>query len=95
MTYDDRTLFLVTSIEEQLQPWKFPPPPSLPHTTLAEDMHNPKIRGAVTRQTIAQTMKPGDQLYYWNGPWTTLAGSSGLAIVRDGEVIDTFKFVGA
>jgi hypothetical protein len=93
MSYDGKTLWLVTSVDERLQPWKFPPHPSMPKTTLAEDMHNPKIYGTTTRQTIAATMQLGDQLYYWNGPWTARAGSRGLAIVRNGQVIDTFRFV--
>lgn len=91
--YEGKTLLHVTPVEERTQPWKFPPPPNVPHTTLAEDMNSPYIRGVSTRQMIADVMRPGDQLYYWNGPWTNLSGSSGLAVVRAGRVIDTFIFV--
>ena len=39
---------------------------------------------------IRSTCQPGDALYYWDGPWGVLSGSCGIAIVRDGHVIETF-----
>lgn len=90
--YEGKTLYLVTSLEERLQPWKFPPPPSVKHTTLAEDMNSPYVRGEATKQMLVDLMRPGDRLYYWNGPWTNRSGSRGLAVVRDGGVIDLFVF---
>ena len=53
-------------------------------------IHSENIRGTKTGQTIAQLMRRGDQLYYWDGPWGVLAGSAGLALVRKGAVVDTF-----
>ncbi len=42
---------------------------------------------------IRSVCRPGDALYYWDGPWGVLSGSSGIAIVRDGHVIETFTTV--
>lgn len=42
---------------------------------------------------IRSVCRPDDALYYWNGPWGVLSGSSGIAIVRDGHVIDTFTIM--
>jgi hypothetical protein len=39
---------------------------------------------------IRSVCRPGDSLYYWDGPWGVLSGSSGIAVVRDGRVIETF-----
>jgi hypothetical protein len=39
---------------------------------------------------IRSVCRPGDSIYYWDGPWGVLSGSSGIAVVRDGRVIDTF-----
>jgi hypothetical protein len=42
---------------------------------------------------IRRVCRPGDALYYWDGPWGVLSGSRGIAIVRDGRVIETFTTV--
>jgi hypothetical protein len=42
---------------------------------------------------IRDVYRPGDAFYYWDGPWGTLSGSRGIAIVRDGQVIETFTTV--
>lgn len=42
---------------------------------------------------IRSVCQPGDQLYFWNGPWGTLAGSKGIAIVRNGRVVETFTTI--
>lgn len=39
---------------------------------------------------IRRVCRPGDALYYWDGPWGTLSGSAGIAVVREGRVIDEF-----
>jgi hypothetical protein len=39
---------------------------------------------------IRNVCQPTDALYYWNGPWGVLSGSSGIAVVRGGHVIETF-----
>jgi len=39
---------------------------------------------------IRSACQPGDALYYWDGPWGTLSGSRGIAVVREGQVIETF-----
>jgi len=39
---------------------------------------------------IRRVCRPGDDLYYWDGPWGALSGSSGIAVVRDGRVVETF-----
>lgn len=39
---------------------------------------------------IRSVCQQGDQLYFWNGPWGTLSGSRGIAIVRNGRVVETF-----
>jgi hypothetical protein len=39
---------------------------------------------------IRSACRPGDDLYYWDGPWGDLSGSCGIAVVRDGHVVDTF-----
>jgi hypothetical protein len=39
---------------------------------------------------IRRACRPGDALYYWDGPWGALTGSAGIAIVRDGRVIEMF-----
>ena len=44
-------------------------------------------------QLIRRVCRPGDALYYWNGPWGVLSGSSGIAVVRDGRVIETFTIM--
>lgn len=47
--------------------------------------HSPRL--------IRRVCRPGDALYYWDGPWGVLSGSRGIAIVRDGRVIETFTTV--
>jgi hypothetical protein len=42
---------------------------------------------------IRRVCRPGDALYYWDGPWGVLSGSRGIAIVREGRVIETFTTV--
>jgi len=42
---------------------------------------------------IRSICRPGDALYYWDGPWGVLSGSRGIAIVRDGRVIETFTTI--
>lgn len=44
--------------------------------------HPPKL--------IRRVCRPGDALYYWDGPWGALSGSSGIAVVRDGRVVEKF-----
>jgi hypothetical protein len=39
---------------------------------------------------IRSVCQPDDSLYYWDGPWGVLSGSSGIAVVRDGRVVETF-----
>lgn len=39
---------------------------------------------------IRNVCRPNDDLYYWDGPWGVLSGSCGIAVVRDGHVVDTF-----
>ena len=39
---------------------------------------------------LLSVYRPGDVLYYWDGPWGVLAGSRGIAIVRRGAVVETF-----
>jgi len=47
--------------------------------------HHPRL--------IRHVCRPGDALYYWDGPWGVLSGSRGIAIVRDERVIETFTTV--
>lgn len=42
---------------------------------------------------IRDVCRPGDALYYWDGPWGALSGSRGIAVVRDGRVVETFATV--
>ena len=42
---------------------------------------------------IRNVCRPNDALYYWDGPWGVLSGSHGIAVVRDGRVIETFATV--
>jgi hypothetical protein len=42
---------------------------------------------------IRDVHQPGDALYYWDGPWGVLAGSRGIAVVRRGNVVETFTTV--
>lgn len=90
MKYKNLTLILVTPEIAKQQPWKRGFPAT---TTLVQDMQNPKIRGDTTGQMMLEIIARGDHLYYWDGPWGVLSGSSGLAIVRAGSVVDTFTFV--
>jgi hypothetical protein len=39
---------------------------------------------------IRDVCRPNDALYYWDGPWGALSGSSGIAVVRDGRVVEHF-----
>jgi len=39
---------------------------------------------------ISQAYRPGDEFYYWDGPWGMLSGSRGIAVVRHGVVVATF-----
>jgi hypothetical protein len=39
---------------------------------------------------IRRVCRPDDALYYWDGPWGVLSGSSGIAVVRDGRVVEAF-----
>jgi hypothetical protein len=61
---------------------------------------NPK--GRVTRRvrpfiaslrTFKAQLKPGDELWYFDSPtecWQNLGGCRGMAIVRDGDIVDTY-----
>jgi len=42
---------------------------------------------------IRSVCQPSDALYYWDGPWGVLSGSCGIAVVRDGRVVETFTTV--
>ncbi len=42
------------------------------------------------RPRFHDVYRPGDAIYYWDGPWGALSGSRGIAIVRDGAVVETF-----
>jgi hypothetical protein len=39
---------------------------------------------------LLKIFRPGDVLYFWDGPWGVLSGSRGIAIVRHGVVVETF-----
>lgn len=39
---------------------------------------------------IRNVCLPTDSLYYWDGPWSALSGSKGIAVVRDGRVVEMF-----
>lgn len=54
-------------------------------TDLEGRQHPPRL--------IRALCQPSDALYYWDGPWGVLSGSRGIAIVRDGHVIETFTAV--
>lgn len=48
--------------------------------------------GSKQWQLIKKKMQPGDQLYKFRSPpetWANMAGRAGIALVRDGNVIDT------
>lgn len=59
-------------------------------------------RGRVTRrmrpfleslQTFKAQLKPSDELWYFDSPsecWQSLGGCRGMAIVRDGDIVDTY-----
>jgi hypothetical protein len=42
------------------------------------------------RPLFRDIYRPGDAIYYWDGPWGALSGSRGIAIVRDGVVVEAF-----
>lgn len=42
------------------------------------------------RPRLLDVYRPGDVIYAWDGPWGMLAGSCGVAIVRNGNVVETF-----
>jgi hypothetical protein len=52
-----------------------------------------RVRGYHTQQPFAVLQQPSDQLYYWDGPWGVLAGSAGVALVRNGRVVDLFQLI--
>jgi hypothetical protein len=44
-------------------------------------------------QALIAQMQPGDELWEWSTSpesWANLAGRAGIALVRNGEVIDSF-----
>ncbi len=42
------------------------------------------------RPRLLDVYRPGDVIYYWDGPWSVLSGSRGVAVVRNGNVVETF-----
>ena len=38
-------------------------------------------------------MQPGDELWWFESPWGLLSGCKGLAVVRQGEIVDFFVTV--
>lgn len=61
----------------------------------AEETFNGVPFGLCNREWVAMLakMQPGDELWSWASDqesWNKLAGRAGMALVRDGEVIDTF-----
>jgi hypothetical protein len=42
------------------------------------------------RPRLLDVYRPGDVIYYWDGPWGVLSGSRGIAVVRNGNVVETF-----
>jgi hypothetical protein len=42
---------------------------------------------------VRDVYRPGDAFYYWDGPWGVLSGSRGIAVVRGGQVVETFTTV--
>lgn len=51
---------------------------------------HPGLDPAWLATRIAPLYQPGDAIYYWDGPWGTLSGSRGLALVRRGRVVERF-----
>jgi len=64
------------------------------HPDLDPPRHDELIlqRGSPAR-LIRDVCQSSDALYYWDGPWRVLSGSRGIAIVRDGHVIETFTTI--
>ena len=50
----------------------------------------PGLDPAWMAKRIAPLYRPGDAIYYWDGPWGALSGSRGLALVRRGRVVERF-----
>jgi len=46
--------------------------------------------GRTEPRLIRDVYRPGDLLYFWDGPWGKLHGSRGIAVVRNGHVVATF-----
>ena len=46
------------------------------------EVHPPRL--------IREICRPDDALYYWDGPWGGLSGDRGIAVVRNGQVIEQF-----
>jgi hypothetical protein len=51
---------------------------------------NPRTGEVHPPRLIRQICRPDDALYYWDGPWGGLSGDRGIAIVRDGRVVEQF-----
>jgi hypothetical protein len=65
-----------------------------PSTNQSENLHQFGSFGIGSKQwqRIKEQMQPGDELYKFRSPpetWANLAGRAGIALVRDGKVIDT------
>ena len=51
---------------------------------------NPRTGEVHPPRLIREICRPDDALYYWDGPWGGLSGDRGIAIVRNGQVIEQF-----
>lgn len=77
----------VIATHPDLDPWRHDET-SLQHSGWVDfegQQHPPRL--------IRRVCRPHDDLYYWDGPWGTLSGSRGIAVVRHGQVIDMFTTV--